>query len=175
MKSLRHVLSTLSIYFIITVIFGTIYVTTQQALRAGANDPQIQIAEDTAIKLKSGVTPASLLKEKIQINESLSPFLQIYDSHQKLVAGNGYLHNIQPIIPDGVTTATRYKSYNAVTWQPAPDIRIASVSVQADGFYVVSGRNMKEVEQRETHTLALTTFGWLMAMLGLTVGVVIRK
>jgi hypothetical protein len=32
----------------ITILAGLVYATVQQSLRQGANDPQIQLAEDTA-------------------------------------------------------------------------------------------------------------------------------
>ena len=37
------------------------YLAVQQVLRMGANDPQIQMAEDTASALASGSNPASLV------------------------------------------------------------------------------------------------------------------
>ena len=39
---------------IVTAFCGLAYVTVQQALRQGANDPQIQMAEDAAAALDGG-------------------------------------------------------------------------------------------------------------------------
>jgi len=37
-----------------------------------------------------------------------------------------------------------------VTWQPNADVRIASVVLPYNNGFVMAGRNMREVEQRES-------------------------
>src|SRR5438270_7168527 len=45
----------------ITVLSGLVYVAVQQDLRQGANDPQIQMAEDAAVQLEAGQQPAAVV------------------------------------------------------------------------------------------------------------------
>jgi hypothetical protein len=44
-----------------TLLCGLVYLAVQQSLRQGANDPQIQMAEDAAAALVAGSTPESVL------------------------------------------------------------------------------------------------------------------
>lgn len=70
---------------IVTGFSGLIYTAVQQDLRQSANDPQIQMAEDTATKLAAGqqvqnVVPA----EKVDIATSLAPYIIVFDaSHHR--------------------------------------------------------------------------------------------
>jgi hypothetical protein len=59
----------------------------QQDLRLGANDPQLQLAEDTARALDAG-TPATTLvaTSKVDVATSLAPFLVIYDGAGNVLA-----------------------------------------------------------------------------------------
>ena len=46
----------------------------QQDLRQGANDPQIQMAEDAAAKLSAGAAPNAVVpNEQVELNGSLQP------------------------------------------------------------------------------------------------------
>ena len=146
---------------IITIIFGTIYAVGQQMLRAGANDPQIQMAQDTATNLDSGISPQSLVGGKVDMGKSLATFTQIYDSNGALVTGNGFIGDSQPVVPTGVLTASNNVPYNLVTWQPQAGVRIASIEVKATNFYVLTGRNLQEVEKRENGIMLLSGLGWL--------------
>ena len=59
-----------------TGLAGTIYLTVQQNYRQNADDPQIQIAQDTVNSLNSGANPTNLVSSnKIDLTKSLSPFL----------------------------------------------------------------------------------------------------
>ena len=156
---------------ILAVIFGTIYVVVQQAQRSGANYPQIQIAEDTAAALDQGNEPYGVITSgKVDLSKSLAPFTIIYDKTGHVVAGSGFLNNKIPSIPVGVLTAAKNQQYNAVTWQPQKDVRIASVAVSAKDYYVVSGRSLYEVEKQESLTLRLAALGLLVSLVVLGVG-----
>jgi hypothetical protein len=144
----------------VTMIFATFEIVVQQSLRIGANDPQIQLAEDAASALNGNASPRSLVAGKVNLEKSLAPFVIIYDKAGQPVAGNGYLGNQLPVVPPGVLSAARGHDYSFVTWQPEDGVRLASVSVAANNYYVVSGRSLKEVEKREKQTLELSTLGW---------------
>lgn len=147
------------------IIFGTIYGVVQQSQRADANDPQIQIAEDTATELDQGITVTSLTQERIDMKNSLAPFTIIYNMSGTVVGGTGYLNNAVPTAPTGILTASDSGGYNAVTWQPATGVRIAAVTVRADRYYVLVGRSLTEVEKREDKTLELSAGGFALSLL----------
>jgi hypothetical protein len=147
-----------------TVIFLTIYTVSQQVLRMDANDPQIQLAEDTAAQLNSGADPHKTTTSSVDLNASLAPFVNVYDTQGQSVAGAGYLNSYLATPPFGMLKSSDNQPYNAVTWQPSSNIRIAAVAVRASRYYVVSGRSLKEVEKQENQILALSGFGWLISI-----------
>jgi hypothetical protein len=149
---------------IISVIFGTIYITTQQVLRQGANDPQIQLAEDVASALDNGKTPASLVSGAVNVGTSLAPFIVVYNKQGSAVISNGYLQGKVPFMPLGVLQASSGRTYHAVTWQPDPKTRIASITVSAHDYYVTSGRSLAEVEKREAQVLIMVAAGWITSV-----------
>jgi len=54
---------------------GLVYLSIQQSLPANANDPQAQIAEDTATVISGGADPESFFQyQKVDIAKSLAPF-----------------------------------------------------------------------------------------------------
>lgn len=150
---------------LITVVFGTIYAVTQQAQRNDANWPQIQMSSDTAAKLDDKADPLVLMGDQVDITKSLKPFSVIYDKKGKPVAGSGFINDKLPKIDKGVLEHSKGKDYNAVTWKPAQDTRIAAVVVEAKNYYVLSGRSLKEVEKNEDQTLMLSLLGWLVSTL----------
>jgi hypothetical protein len=142
------------------------YTTVQQALRQGLNDPQIQIAEDTAYTLNNGATVDSMLAgPKVEMSRSLAPFIDIYDSSGKAMAGSGLLNGQLPDYPKGALDTAKQKGDNRVTWQPNADVRIASVVVPYNNGFVVAGRNMREVEQRESQTEIFAGVTWILALM----------
>ena len=153
---------------ILTIIFGTIYFVGQQSLRMSANDPQIMIAQDTAMVLNQGGTPDSVfgnLKNFVDAKNTLDPFVIVYNLQGKVLSANGYIDNKVPAIPDGVLKAADNKSYSFVTWEPQSGVRLAAVSVRAKNYYVVSARSLKIVETREQGRLLNTVIGWAAAMI----------
>jgi len=150
---------------ILIIIFGTIYGVVQQAQRQAANDPQIQIAEDTAVLLNQGVKPAALTFGRVSLNTSLAPFMIVYDKSGRVVAGSGYLSGQVPTVRDGVLQAASNKDYHAVTWQPQAGVRIAAVTVAADNYYVLSGRSLKQVEVNENETLQIAFIGGIASLI----------
>jgi hypothetical protein len=151
---------------IVSYIFATGYVVVQQSQRLAANDIPVQRAQDTANQLNAGKSPEDFAAERVDMGKSLASFLIIYDKNDgRVVFGTGYLDGQVPTIPYGVLASSQYKPYNAVTWQPRQDVRVASVTVAADKYYVLGGRSLKEVEARADHLLKLVVFGWFVAVL----------
>ena len=150
---------------VITAFCALAYATVQQALRQGLNDPQIQLAEDTAYALNNGATIDSVISgSKVEMSSSLAPFIDIYDANGKAVAGSGLLAGQLPDYPKGALESAKQTGENRVTWQPNSDLRIASVVVPYNNGFVVAGRNMREVEQRESQTELLAGVTWILAL-----------
>ena len=152
-----------------TVIFGTIYVVSQQMLRMGANDPQIQFVEDFSRAISDGSNKPNDLNglSKVDIDKSLQTFAVAYDKDGNITAGQANLDGKAPVIPKGVLEHANPQ--NRITWQPRPGVRIATVVQAYDNGYILAGRNMREIEKRENTVFELVAAGWLVAELGLTV------
>ncbi|HSX44616.1 MAG TPA: hypothetical protein VLF39_00680 [Candidatus Saccharimonadales bacterium] len=158
------------VVLLVSFIYSSIYTTAQQVLRMDANDPQIQMAEDTAAKLDEHFKPQALTGRYIDVGRSLAPFIIIYDKSGEVVAGSGYLDNRVPKVPLGVLKHSENKTNgNRVTWQLSGNVRIASVTVATRHYYVLAGRNLREVENRANDVLKMVTFSWIISLL--TVGV----
>src|SRR5256885_5063448 len=122
---MRKNISLIALLIVVLVTFGTIYATVQQAQRGSANDPQIQLAEDTAASLRKGGIPRQLAQDTVDISASLAPFVIIYSQSGAVLAGNGQLNGSVPQVPLGVLRAAKGREYHAVTWQPVANVRIA--------------------------------------------------
>lgn len=144
-----------------------VLVAAQQIYRQSLNDPQIQIAEDAARLIGSGVAPKMLVPSgaAIDIDASLAPWIVIYDAAGVSLASTALLHNVVPSMPDGVLAYARAHGENRVTWQPEPGVRQAIVVVKAGKYgFVVAGRNMREVERRESGLVVMTMTAWAVVL-----------
>ncbi|MCE5260078.1 MAG: hypothetical protein LLG44_13625, partial [Chloroflexi bacterium] len=145
---------------VLAVAFALLaYALAQQVLRQNANDPQVQLARDTAAALAEGAQPYTLLPAQVNLSRSLAPFVQVYDAAGRLTAGSGLLDGLPPRIPQGVLEVARAQGENRVTWEPAPGARFAAVvaSVQGgDGGFVLAARSLAETEARARHLRELT-------------------
>jgi hypothetical protein len=136
---------------------GLVYLTVQQSLRMGANDPQIQLAEDAASNLNAGASVESVVSStQVEIADSLAPFLIVFDNTGKVLASSATLHGTVPVYPPGVLDYTRQKGQDRVTWQPEAGVRMATVVVGYKNGFVMAGRSLREVENRETTTEQLS-------------------
>src|SRR5690349_4618324 len=87
----------------LTGVCGVVYASVQQALRQGANDPQIQIAEDAAATLDGGAAPTSVVPARaVDLSTSLQPFVMLFDKSNRLVASSATLHGNAPAFPASV-------------------------------------------------------------------------
>ena len=144
-----------------------VYAAVQQAYRQSADDPQIQMANDAVTALSNGHSADVLLPvTKVSVADSLAPFLIIYDSSGKELASSAMLDGQTPALPDGVLDSTKQLGENRISWQPRDGVRIATVIVSYNGGFVLAGRNMREVEQREAQVSTFAGMTWILAMLG---------
>lgn len=113
---------------------GLLYALVQQELRWGANDPQVQLAEDAARALDAGAVPAAVAgSSKVDVGISLAPFLVVYDTSGTVLAAGGRLDGADPVPPIGVLDQARTGSPNMVTWQPRAGVRLRSPPAVSPG------------------------------------------
>ena len=156
----------LPIAIVVAAFSSLAYVTVQQSQRQAANDPQIQMAEDTAAALQKGASMSSVIpKETVDIAASLAPFIVVYDNDGNPVASSGLLDGQMPGYPNGALVSAKGGRENRVTWQPNTNVRIASVVVPYNNGYVVAGRNLREVEKRESQTEMYAAVTGLLALI----------
>jgi len=146
----------------ITVLSGTVYVVAQQVLRADANDPQVQMAEDAAAE---GVTVAGSGLPAVDMKTSLAPWLIVYGSDRREVGGSARLGGKLPDYPVSAFDFAPVGGRHELTWEPEPGVRAATVIVGFKGGWVVAGRSLRLVEERESLVGELTLAGWFAALL----------
>jgi len=177
---------------LVAVISGMcllVYVSVQQNYRQSLNDPQIQMAEDAAVKLSGNAQPKDVIPlEKIAIENSLLPWIGVYDGNGDAIVSSGTLEGriSQPpksIFSDmlaGTASGIQTPSLNGAsnggleertgekrfTWQPDAGVRQALVIVRVQSpnsnTFVVAGRNMREVENREDQLSTFVVLAWLI-------------
>jgi hypothetical protein len=155
----------LIIAVIVTGLSWLIYAVVQQDIRQSANDPQIQIAEDSATMLANGRSIQEVVPgEKVDIAKSLAPYVIVFDSSGKPVASSAQLNGQIPTIPMGVFDAVSKNGEDRITWQPQPGVRSAVVVTQFKGSssgFVLAGRSLREVEKREGAMMQIVFAGWI--------------
>ena len=164
---MRQLLYWLCAALVITALYTTIGGVMQNVLRSGANDPQLQVAEDAAAQLDRGHTTASTGGAQVDIANSLAPFLIVYDRQGRVVSSSGQLNGQTPALPNGVLTSMGPGSEKKLTWQPQAGVRVAAVMVAAQQGYVVSGRSLREVEDRIGALQHLILAAWALSLVAL--------
>lgn len=158
---------------VITAFCALVYASVQQAYRQGANDPQIQMAEDGADALDNGQGLGTLLpNSKVSAEKSLAPFLIVYDGGGNVVGSSVILDGKTPTLPDGVLDSARQLGEDRVTWQPREGVRIAAVIVPYQDGFVLAGRNLREVEVRETQVTQFAGITWVLALFATLITIV---
>jgi hypothetical protein len=146
-----------------------VYASVQQAYRLSANDPQIEMAEDAADQLKRGEEISAVFpgNRKVEVTRSLAPFSSVLGEDGKILVSSGELNGKPMSLPQGVLDYTKVHGEDRLTWQPQVGVRLATVVVHFSGVksgYVLVGRSLREVEQRE---------GMVAMYTGLAAGVLI--
>lgn len=164
----------LIIMFLVTFTSSLVYLVTQQSLRLGANEQPMQLATDTAIKLEKGESANQAVPtDKVDISESLSPFVMVFDSNKNLLSSSGVMYNIIPTYPKGVLDFVSQNGEDRVTWQPQARLRFATVAIKTNDGYIVAGRSLREVEKLIGDIGRLVLLAWLACSLFSAVGLVI--
>jgi hypothetical protein len=154
---------------IATILCGLIYATGQSIYRQSANDPQVQMAEDAIALIKSGkpIDPLTL-EPKVNIAQSLAPYVIFYDQAGKPLRGSGEIDATLPTPPSGVFDAAKAKGENRITWQPKAGVRSAIViryfSNDKESGYVMAGRSLRETELRIAAFSQQVLIAWLVLL-----------
>jgi hypothetical protein len=172
-KNSKIMLLWLSLAATLTVLCGLVYVAVQQDLRQGANDPQIQMAEDAARALANGTPPnvVAASNADVDIASSLAPYLVVFNDPGQPIAGSGKLNGNLPSLPTGVFAYTKAYGEDRITWEPQPYVREATVIIRYSGAqsgFVLAGRSLREVEirvdQLNFEVIAVWLFGLFITL-----------
>jgi len=164
---------------VITIFCGLVYVSIQQVLRIGANDPQIQISQDFAAKLSQNQSTQDLIpQEKVDISKSLAPFVIVYDKNGNPLSSSALLDGKTPLLPSGVFDYVKQKGEDRLTWQPKDGVRIAAVITGYNGKsvgFVLAGRSLREIEKREDNILHYAGIAWILSVIVISLPFFILK
>jgi hypothetical protein len=151
-----------------TLLCGLVYLAIQHDLRIGGNDPQIQIAEDVSRQIETGQNPLDFIPPiKVEISKSLANYIIVFDEKGKLISSSAVLDGKDPVIPSGVFITTKNKGETRFTWQPRAGVRSAVVVNYFKGptnGYVLVGRSLREVENRESNLELIVFLAWTVIM-----------
>lgn len=138
----------------------------QQAIRQGANHPQIEMAQAAVTRLNAGASPSAVVPAThVDLGSSPDAYLIVVDGQYSVLASSATLNGQVVVPPPGVFDYVRTHGEDRITWQPAPDARTAIVVDEFRGGFVVAGRSLSDTERTED----LLTFWGGLAALGLAV------
>ena len=165
----------------ISIVFVIIYFAAHYALRSGANEPQIQVANDTAwktaLQLEQNGKIVPLEGEKMDISSSQGSFVIVYNKDGEVIDSTGVYNGQVPKLPDGVLQGTVEGEKTIFTWEPVENVRIAAVVVSSGKYgYVLAGKSLVDTESsiNKLAYILLVTYGLLLV--GITVvAVVLHK
>jgi hypothetical protein len=170
MSAKRVLAAWLPLAAVATALCCTLYVVVQQSYRMGANDLPSQLAEDAAAAMGRGESVAAVVgSATVDIGASLAPFVAVFDGDGVLVESSARLAGTTPAPPKGVLAEARAKGRNAVTWQPASGVRLATVTVLAPGDggnTVMAGHSLRATEEHIDQLALLVTLGWAATLAG---------
>ena len=156
-----------------TAMCMLVYVAVQQTARQIANDPQIQIARDAAASLAAGQPLPSIVPQtRVDLSQSLSPWVTVTDESGKIIASSAALHGEPRTVPKGILDQARANGEWRITWMPEKSVRMATITVHnrgPGGGFVVVGRSLLESEERTATYGKLILLGWLATLVGLAV------
>lgn len=149
----------------VTGVCSFSFFAVEQSLRLSANDPQIQISEDLAVRFNAGEDPKATISSQVtDISQSLATFVIVYDKNEQVLVSSAILDSQTPQLPNGVLEYAKNHGGHRLLWQPKPGVRMASVIVSYDAGFVLIGRSLKEVEARKLLLLKEMAIIWAFIM-----------
>jgi hypothetical protein len=149
---------------VLTLAFGAIYVVAQQVERMGANDEGQRLASQVS------PTASTDQGERVDLATSLAPFYVVFDELGKPLFGTGYLDGALAEPPRGVIDIAVSSGSNAVTWQPRPGLRFATVEVHVGNRVVMGAQSLSPSEKRTDTLGLLVLLGWAACLVVLGLG-----
>jgi hypothetical protein len=163
---------------IVSGILLAMYATVQQVHRTAANDPQLQLARDISARINTNNISHLLPDDTIDISQSLTTFVALYNSNGEPVGSTGMLDGKLPEIPKGVFEYAKANKENDITWQPRPGVRMAlvveSVPSSSQISYVAVGRSLQEVQVRESNLANMIMTVWIASMAVIVVHYIVQ-
>ena len=148
-----------------SIVFGTIYVVTQQLDRLSANDDPLRLASQIAAELREGQSTTINAQPHVDLERSLALFVVVENSQGTATSGSGYLKNQLVSLPTGVLSNAARTGHDDVTWQPEAGLRFATVTLKVGDQFVSAGQSLAPSEDRDGTFRELIGFGWLVSML----------
>jgi hypothetical protein len=148
-----------------TLIIGASYLMIQQATRLSANDQPLINLQVAKNKLNFGINPEDVVTQPMSdLAFDSVPFIMIADDSHKLITTSALMNGQVPVLPpSGVFEYTKVHGSDRFTWQPASNVRLATIAEKYANGYIISGQSLKEPEKRISTFTAIAAAGWLFA------------
>ena len=168
---LKALLKWLPLGVAISIIFGFIFISAQQVVRAEANSVIIDTARNAIEVLEADANVIDSINNgqeaKIDLAKSHKVFFIVYKEDKSVAASTAALDGKTPELPSGVLDNVKDKGTAKITWAPKKDARQAAVIYKVGGQnpgFLLVGRSLKDTDEIVTK-LAWTAFaGWLIAI-----------
>jgi hypothetical protein len=157
---MKRIIGRLAAAIVITLIFGSVYVSLQQIGRRSADAAPAAAAAAQAQQMGSG----SLAEPRLELTPDSGVFVIIYGEDNNPTSATVTLHGSLPVLPAGVLETARTSGTDDVTWQPEPGLRMAVVARRAADKVVVAGQSLTRVEVSDQMTRLFLAAGWLGSM-----------
>lgn len=158
---MQRIMGWVAAALIVTIVFGSVYLTLQHIGRQGVNDAPAAAAAAQVQNI--GSDPAT--GPRLELTKDSGTFVIVYGEDNRAISTTVTLHGDLPNLPIGVLDTTRAVGTDAVTWQPEPGLRMAVVTRQAAGKVVVAGQSLTPFENKDKWTQLALTAGWLTSMI----------
>lgn len=155
-----------------TLVLGAVYAMVQQSTRLAADDLPLTTAEAVRYGLQRGAEPKDVVPTvKTELPEDSSVFVIVTDASQHILASSTSLNGKTPLPPRGVFEYTKVHGTDHFTWEPAPNVRLAtrvlSYSSNPSGGFIIAGQSLRTTENRIDVYTALAAAAWI-AVVGWT-------
>jgi hypothetical protein len=147
-----------------SIIFGTIYVVTQQLDRLSANDGPLRLASQVAAEVREGQSTTVNAQPHVDLERSLALFVVVENAQGSATAGSGFLKNRLVSLPTGVLSNAAKTGRDDVTWEPEHGLRFATVTLKVGDQFVSAGQSLAPSEDRINKFGELIGFGWLASV-----------
>lgn len=155
----------------VTVVTGLVYAGVQQNYRQGANDPQIEITEEISQAISKGAPADQIIPPSsgTDVKVSLAAFAMVFDKDGKVIGSSAKLGGKDPVPPKSVFENAKKQGRSILTWEPEKGTRIATVILpvkgSSDEYFILAGKNIREVEKREHQLLLMAAMSWVLLLL----------